>query len=268
MRTFLETERLLLRQFTPDDADLLVELDGDPRVMWFITGGAPTPRPEIEGEVLPAFLDYYQRLPGYGFWAALEKTTGKFLGWFHFRPAPGDPQDQPELGYRLRHAAWGKGYATEGSRALIAKGYTEFGGLVLLSQHVQARLSAELVGAGSFAYLLKDRVLDIDEFLDVLERVRAGGSALDPEVVARLLGARRADSRLAQLTPREHQVIALMAEGLTNTGIAHRMWLTPRTVETHVGNILAKLELPLGTDDHRRVLAVIAYLDTHGADHA
>ncbi|MEV8144693.1 GNAT family N-acetyltransferase [Specibacter sp. NPDC078709] len=127
MRTFLETERLLLRQFTPDDADLLVELDGDPRVMWFITGGAPTPRPEIEGEVLPAFLDYYQRLPGYGFWAALEKTTGKFLGWFHFRPAPGDPQDQPELGYRLRHAAWGKGYATEGSRALIAKGYTEFG---------------------------------------------------------------------------------------------------------------------------------------------
>lgn len=141
-------------------------------------------------------------------------------------------------------------------------------GLVLLSQHVQARLSAELVGAGSFAYLLKDRVLDMDEFLDVLERVRAGGSALDPEVVARLLGARRADSRLALLTPREHQVIALMAEGLTNTGIAHRMWLTPRTVETHVGNILAKLELPLGTDDHRRVLAVIAYLDTHGADHA
>lgn len=127
MRTFLETERLLLRQFTPDDADLLVKLDGDPRVMWFITGGAPTSRAEIEDDVLPAFVDYYQRLPGYGFWAALEKSSGKFLGWFHFRPAPGDPQDQPELGYRLRHAAWGKGYATEGSRALIAKGYTEFG---------------------------------------------------------------------------------------------------------------------------------------------
>ena len=127
MLTFLETERLVLRQFTIDDADLLVELDSDPRVMRYITGGSPTSRAEIEGDYLPAFLDYYQRFPGYGFWAALEKTTGEFLGWFHFRPGPDDPQDQPELGYRLRHAAWGKGHATEGSRALIAKGFTEFG---------------------------------------------------------------------------------------------------------------------------------------------
>ena len=127
MLTFLETERLLLRQFTPDDAELRMELDSDPRVMRYITGGIPTPRGEIEGDFLPAFLDYYQRFPGYGFWAAIEKTTGEFLGWFHFRPGPDDPQDQPELGYRLRHAAWGKGHATEGSRALIAKGFTEFG---------------------------------------------------------------------------------------------------------------------------------------------
>ena len=120
-------ERLLLRQFTRDDADLLVELDSDPRVMRYITGGIPTSRAEIEGDYLPAFLDDYQRSPGYGFWAALEKTTGEFLGWFHSRPGPDDPQDQPELGYRLRHVTWGKGDPTEGSRALIAKGFTEFG---------------------------------------------------------------------------------------------------------------------------------------------
>ena len=121
MLTFLETERLLLRQFTPDDAEILVELDSDPRVMRYITGGIPTSRGEIEGDFL-RHLDYYRRFPGYGFWAALEKTTGEFLGWFHFRPGPDDPQDQPELGYRLRRAAWGKGLATEGSRALTARG--------------------------------------------------------------------------------------------------------------------------------------------------
>jgi RimJ/RimL family protein N-acetyltransferase len=126
MLIFLETERLLLRQFDLQDADLLVELDGDPRVMRYITGGAPTSRDEVESEYLPAFLAYYRRFPDYGFWAAIEKTTNDFLGWFHYRPAPGDPVDQPELGYRLRCAAWGKGYATEGSRALIAKGFAEF----------------------------------------------------------------------------------------------------------------------------------------------
>ncbi|MDQ1595000.1 MAG: hypothetical protein QOH40_1556 [Arthrobacter pascens] len=126
MRVFLETNRLQLRQFTLDDVDLLVELDGDPRVMRYITGGAPTSRSEIEGEVLPAFLGYYRKFPGYGFWAAIDKTSNEFLGWFHYRPAPGDPLDQPELGYRLRCAAWGKGYATEGCRALITKGFAEF----------------------------------------------------------------------------------------------------------------------------------------------
>jgi RimJ/RimL family protein N-acetyltransferase len=127
MLTFLETERLLLRQFTPADAELLVELDSDPRVMRYITGGIPTPRSEIEDDFLPAFLAYYRRYPGYGFWAAHEKRKCQFLGWFHFRPGPNDPQDQPELGYRLHRAAWGKGHATEGSRALIGKGFTEFG---------------------------------------------------------------------------------------------------------------------------------------------
>jgi RimJ/RimL family protein N-acetyltransferase len=127
MQIFLETERLVLRQFTDGDVDNLVELDGDPDVMRFINGGRPTPRGAIEGDILPAFLDYYERFAGYGFWAAIEKSTGRFLGWFHFRPPKAAQPGEVELGYRLRRSAWGKGYATEGSRALIEKGFTELG---------------------------------------------------------------------------------------------------------------------------------------------
>ena len=127
MDVFLETERLVLRRFTAADVDHLVELDGDPDVMRFLTGGKPTPRAEIEREVLPAFLGYYERFVGYGFWAAIEKASGEVVGWFHFRPAAGSSPDEPELGYRLRRSAWGKGYATEGSRALIRKGFAELG---------------------------------------------------------------------------------------------------------------------------------------------
>ena len=127
MEVFLETERLVLRRFTDADLDLLVELDGDPEVMRYITGGRPTSREEIRDETLPAFLRYYQRFPGYGFWAAVEKATGQFLGWFHLRPPEGGSRDEPELGYRLRRSAWGKGYATEGSRALLRLAFTGLG---------------------------------------------------------------------------------------------------------------------------------------------
>jgi RimJ/RimL family protein N-acetyltransferase len=127
MQVFLETERLVLRRFGVDDADHLVDLDADPDVMRFVTGGVPTSRAEIENEFLPAFLGYYERYEGYGFWAVIEKATGEFLGWFHFRPRPGAVSGEVELGYRLRKSAWGRGYATEGSRALIRKGFTELG---------------------------------------------------------------------------------------------------------------------------------------------
>jgi DNA-binding NarL/FixJ family response regulator len=133
-------------------------------------------------------------------------------------------------------------------------------GILLLSQHVEARHSVELVASGGFGYLLKDRVFDVDDFLDALRRVATGGSALDPEVVARLLGPRRADDPLSALTSREREVLALMAEGRTNVGIARRLWLTDRTVETHVGSILGKLGLVNSDEDHRRVLAVLMYL--------
>ena len=107
MDVFLETERLVLRRFTTDDVDNLVELDSDPDVMHYINGGKPTPRTEVENDILPAFLAYYERFEGFGFWAAIEKSTGEFLGWFHFRPKEGE--GDPELGYRLRKSAWGKG---------------------------------------------------------------------------------------------------------------------------------------------------------------
>jgi RimJ/RimL family protein N-acetyltransferase len=127
MEIFLKTPRLVLRRFTSDDVENLVELDSDPEVMRYITGGRATPREEIESEVLPAFLGHYDRYAGYGFWAAIEKSSGQFLGWFHFRPENGAPDDEVELGYRLRRSAWGNGYASEGSRALIQKGFAELG---------------------------------------------------------------------------------------------------------------------------------------------
>ncbi len=123
MGVHLETERLRLRHFAEGDADLLVELDADPSVMHFITGGEPTSRDEIEQEVLPALLAYYERWAHLGFWAVEEKASDEFVGWFHLRPGEGHPGEEPELGYRLRRASWGRGYAVEGGRALIDRAF-------------------------------------------------------------------------------------------------------------------------------------------------
>jgi RimJ/RimL family protein N-acetyltransferase len=111
--TILETERLVLRRLAPDDLDDLVQLDSDPQVTHFITGGSP----EFDEPMFQAWLREYERWPVYGTFAAIERSTGDFLGWFHLRPE--GREDEPELGYRLRRSAWGRGYATEGSRALI-----------------------------------------------------------------------------------------------------------------------------------------------------
>ncbi len=127
MHIFLTTERMVLRRFTVDDADLLVELHNDPDVMSFISPGVNVTRDEIANETLPAFLWYYDRSAGYGFWAAIEKATGEFLGWFHFRPHDGADLHEPELGYRLHRRAWGHGFGTEGSRALIDHGFEVLG---------------------------------------------------------------------------------------------------------------------------------------------
>jgi DNA-binding NarL/FixJ family response regulator len=153
-------------------------------------------------------------------------------------------------------------YEDEGMRAAveIRRSHPHIGVLVL-SQHVESRFAVELVGSqGGFGYLLKDRVLDVAEFLDAAERVSRGGSALDPEVVKQLVGQPQGDDPLSGLTPREREVLALVAEGRTNAGIAKQLWLTEKTVETHVRSILGKLDLPQDGDRHRRVLAVLTYL--------
>jgi DNA-binding NarL/FixJ family response regulator len=132
--------------------------------------------------------------------------------------------------------------------------------IVLLSQHVETKHSVELVSGGRVGYLLKDRVFEVDDFMDSLRRVAAGGSALDPEVVATLLGPRRDHDPLATLTPREREVLSLMAEGRSNAGIARRLFLTDRTVETHIASIMQKLGLHETGEEHRRVLAVLTWL--------
>jgi DNA-binding NarL/FixJ family response regulator len=135
-------------------------------------------------------------------------------------------------------------------------------GVLVLSQYVEESYALELVGesAGGVGYLLKDRVADVDRFVDSVRRVAEGGSALDPEVVSQLVGRARRDDPLAELTPREREVLELMAEGRSNNAIAAQMIVTERAVEKHVTSIFGKLGLPPAPEDHRRVLAVLAFL--------
>jgi DNA-binding NarL/FixJ family response regulator len=136
-------------------------------------------------------------------------------------------------------------------------------GIVVLSAHVDVEHAMELLAGGErTGYLLKSRVTDVEEFVETLERIAKGGSVVDPGLVQELVGARRKEDPLSELTTREREVLALMAEGRSNAGIAKRLWVTEGTVEKHVRSILAKLPLPATDEDHRRVLAVIAYLDS------
>jgi len=134
--------------------------------------------------------------------------------------------------------------------------------ILIVSQYVEHTYANELLadGRGGIGYLLKDRIMDVDEFVEAVRRVANGGTALDPEVVSQLLSRRRANGPLEHLTPREREVLSLMAEGRSNAGIAKELVLTVGAVEKHVANILSKLRLPPSEDDHRRVLAVVTYL--------
>jgi RimJ/RimL family protein N-acetyltransferase len=123
----LETPRLIMRQFTADDVDNLFDLNSDPEVMRYLTGGKATPREVIRDETIPFHLNVYGRFDRLGTWAAESTATGEFLGWFHFRAGPGADVTNVDLGYRLRRSAWNQGYATEGSRALISMGFTGLG---------------------------------------------------------------------------------------------------------------------------------------------
>ena len=157
------------------------------------------------------------------------------------------------------------GHSDEGARAAreIRDTWPEVR-VLLLSQVIEARHALALVSQRSdgFGYLLKDRVLEIDDFLEAVRRVGRGGSAIDPEVISELVGRRREDDPLAELSPREREVLELMAEGLSNGGICRRLYLSPKTVETHVTSIFGKLGLMPAQDEHRRVLAVLAFLNS------
>jgi DNA-binding NarL/FixJ family response regulator len=157
----------------------------------------------------------------------------------------------------------------EGIRAALAARRDRPGlPVLILSHHVEQLYARELLSDrhGGVGYLLKDRVGDVDRFVDAVRRVAAGGTAMDPEVVAQLLTRRRRDEPLAALTPRERQVLALMAEGRSNAAIAGRLVVTDKAVVKHTSNIFAKLGLPPSDDHNRRVLAILAYLDAGGQD--
>ena len=146
--------------------------------------------------------------------------------------------------------------------ARVVRGELPEIGILVLSAHVEVEHAVELLASGhGIGYLLKSRVTDVAEFVDSLQRIANGGSVVDPALIQELVSGRRREDPLAVLSPREHEVLALMAEGRTNAGIARRLWLTEGTVEKHVRSILNKLNLPETADDHRRVRAVITFLE-------
>ena len=156
------------------------------------------------------------------------------------------------------------GHATEGLEAArtIRAEWPNIG-ILVLSAHVEVEEAMELLATGNrIGYLLKSRVTNVRDFLETVRRIADGGSVVDPALVQELVGAQRRDDPLEALTPREREVLALMAEGASNAGIGRRLWVTEGTVEKHVRSILSKLRLPETSDDHRRVLAVITFLDS------
>ncbi|MFC4957359.1 response regulator [Streptomyces mauvecolor] len=156
------------------------------------------------------------------------------------------------------------GFTDEGVRAaLMIRQQWPDTAVLLLSQYVEERYAADLLATqtGGIGYLLKQRVADVEEFVDALKRVAAGGTALDPQVVAQLLLRRGGPDPLERLTPREREVLALMAEGRSNAGIAAELVVSESAVAKHINNIFAKLDLPIADGDHRRVLAVLRFLD-------
>lgn len=175
MTVYLSTDRLTLRRFTTDDADLLIELDSDPAVMRFLSGGEPTPPERIRERMIPNVLAGYDRWDGkLGLFAAFATDSGAFIGWFHLFPdGPDGPLDEIELGYRLRQAEWGKGYATEGSRALLHKLFTELGVRLVwaetMARNVRSRKVMEKIG------MTKAADLETPEDMLMVEGAEEGG---------------------------------------------------------------------------------------------
>jgi DNA-binding NarL/FixJ family response regulator len=169
-----------------------------------------------------------------------------------------DPPDVAVVDIRMPPTNTTEGF--EAARAIRAE-FPEVG-VLLLSAHVERDVAMELLDDGErVGYLLKSRVMNFAELAEALERIARGGSVVDPALVQELVAVHRRDDPLAELTPREREVLALMAEGRSNSGISHRLWITEGAVEKHINSIFMKLNLPLAEDDHRRVRAVITFLE-------
>lgn len=172
MKIYLQTQRLILREFTELDIENLVDLDSDPQVTRFINGGKPTPYDQVAEQVLPRILEYYRDLDNQGLWAAVEKSSGAFIGWFHLRPNRTNPAET-ELGYRLKQKYWGQGIATEGSRALIKKGFEDLGVDVIMAiadpSNTASRRVMEKVGLR-----FEKEMTEPDGFLVVKYRIDRG----------------------------------------------------------------------------------------------
>jgi RimJ/RimL family protein N-acetyltransferase len=178
----LATDRLILRRLSPADEDHLVDLDGDPEVMRYLTGGVPTPRVTIRDETLPRLIDEYERHPGRGRWAAQDRD-GVFLGWFALAPDAGRP-DEAELGYRLRRAAWGHGYATEGCRALVRTAFEDLGLRRVRAETMAVNIRSRRVMERSGLRYVRTFHLDWDDPIPGTEEGEVEYEALRAEWVA------------------------------------------------------------------------------------
>ncbi len=178
MKTYLETNRLILREFSDADVDNLVDLDSDPEVTRYINGGKSTPRVYIVEQIMPRIFKYYHDLDRQGIWAAIEKTSGTFLGWFHLRPNHAEPSET-ELGYRLKQSSWGQGLATEGSMALVKKGFEELGVDVIVALADPANTASRRV-MEKVGLQFEEEIIEPDGFISVkykLDRINYFKSA-------------------------------------------------------------------------------------------
>jgi RimJ/RimL family protein N-acetyltransferase len=185
----LETPRLILREFTEDDVDNLFELNSDPEVMRYITGGRPTPREVIRDEIIPFHRAVYDRLDRLGTWAVESAAAGEFLGWFHFRPGPGTDITNVDLGYRLHRSAWNQGYATEGSRGLISMGFTDLGVERVFAHTMTVNAASRRVMEKCGLSLVRTARYEGDDIIEGSEHGEVEYALTKPEWEARPAGA-------------------------------------------------------------------------------
>jgi RimJ/RimL family protein N-acetyltransferase len=197
VRIVLQTQRLVLRQFTENDADNLYELNSDPEVMRYLSGGRPTPYEVVRDEVIPFHLAVYERLDRLGTWAAESSTTGEFLGWFHFRPGPDADITNIDLGYRLRRSSWKKGYATEGSRALINMGFSDLSVERVYGHTMTVNTASRRVLEKCGLTLVRTTPYDGPDVIEGSEHGEVEYALTKPEWEERTADAREADARKA-----------------------------------------------------------------------